>query len=404
MNGKSYIVIVAGEASGDRLGLEIIKGSSLNVKCFKGVGGHLMTSVGFESIISMNTISVNGFIEVFPVLPILKKIEKQLQVIIDNELCLGLILIDYPGFNMRLMNYAKSLNKKVCYLAPPQIWAWKEKRGQKFKDCLVGVFFDFEKDIYQKYGAIVEKIEHPALANFIGYRKISQSIFEAKVKCYNNRILLFPGSRISRIKDNLKLFLKLAKTFELQKPSNQEILEIIIVAPNLEIKQNIEKQLMSSKYSQFIEDIDGIIVFDELKEMIQKSNLTNHSSTFKNYALSIPGTNNLELTIMGIPIISLIKVDLLSYIWGRFFLSAKFFSLPNILLNKKIINEFLFCFDFQSNNLEVSKALDKLWYMADQSANVSQEFYKDIGLLEQSLKAQSLSSWMNKQIGAWLDV
>lgn len=404
MNGKSYIVIVAGEVSGDNLGSEIIKESSLDVKCFKGVGGHLMTSIGFESIISMDTISVNGFIEVFPVLPVLKKVEKQLQAIIDNELCLGLILIDYPGFNMRLMNYAKSLNKKVCYLAPPQIWAWKEKRGQKFKDCLVGVFFDFEKDIYQKYGAIVEKIEHPALANFIGYRKIAQSIFEAKVKCYNNRILLFPGSRKSRIKDNLKLFLKLAKTFESQKPSNQEILEIIIVAPNLEIKQNIEKQLMRSKYSQFIKDIDGIIVFDELKEIIQKSNLTNHSSIFKNYALSIPGTNNLELTIMGIPIISLIKVDLLSYIWGRFFLSAKFFSLPNILLNKKIINEFLFCFDFQSNNLEVSKALDKLWYMADQSANVSQEFYKDIGLLEQSLKAQSLSSWMNKQIGAWLDV
>jgi lipid-A-disaccharide synthase len=293
---------VAGEDSGDVIGKEIVQEILKDEFQAIGTGGSLMQNAGLKAIANFEDMAVNGFFDVLKKLPKLFFIKKKLQKLLQHENCKTLICIDYPGMNLPLMKLAKKINKPVFYIAPPKIWAWKRYRGKHFKNVNVGVFFDFEREIYEKFGANAIIIKHPCFSN----TKICEE--------FKNKILFLPGSRIGQVKRNLPKYMEIAKKYEYS----------LFVAPRKEVFDFLSKKL------------DGKF------PVVLKSD--NCSFSGAKAAVCMPGTAVLETFTAKVPTTAIVVVNPFTYIMGKLFFKTKYLTLPNIILDKEIVPEHIFIF------------------------------------------------------------
>jgi lipid-A-disaccharide synthase len=306
MNGQKdkYILIIAGEDSGDAIGSDVVK--IVLEKGFKalGTGGANMQNAGLKTVANFEDMAVNGIFDVLKKLPKLLKIKNTLQKFLKSENCEALICIDYPGMNLPLAKLAKKISKPVFYIAPPQIWAWRKNRGRHFKGINVGVFFEFEKKIYESFGANAILIKHPCLSN----TKICED--------FKGRVLFLPGSRLGQLKRNLKKYIELAETCE----------NALFVASRKELYDFLSKKL-NKKFPVILKE--------------PKSSFAGARA-----AICTPGTAILETYIAGVPTTAVATIDPITYIVGKLFLKTKYLSLPNIILDKEVIKEYIFvsCF------------------------------------------------------------
>ena len=168
LNSNS-ILIVAGEVSGDIQGgklVKAIKELSPGMK-ITGIGGDNMKSSGMELLHSVNEMSFLGFTEVIKHLPFARKVLNELIEWIEIERPKVVVLIDYPGFNIRLARKARKLGCKIIYYISPQIWAWGKDRIKtiaRLVDQMI-VVFPFEEELYRNAGVSVEFVGHPILEN-----------------------------------------------------------------------------------------------------------------------------------------------------------------------------------------------------------------------------------------------
>jgi lipid-A-disaccharide synthase len=303
MNGQNkteFILIVAGEDSGDIIGEEFLKG---NINAI-GTGGPLMQKAGLKVVANFEDMAVNGFFDVLKKLPKLFFIKKKLAKILRSKNCKYLICIDYPGMNLPLMKLAKKIGKPVFYIAPPQIWAWKKNRGKHFKDVNVGVFFPFEKEIYESFGAKAIQIKHPCLNN-------------AKIcEAFKDKVLFLPGSRLGQVKRNLKKYMEIAANTE----------NAVFVASRKELYDFLNRKLCG-KFPVILKE---------------------KGTSFKGAraAICMPGTAVLETFIASVPTTAVAVIDPLTYIIGKIFLKTKYLTLPNIILNKNVVKEYIFTYPF----------------------------------------------------------
>ncbi|MCL1967912.1 MAG: hypothetical protein FWF67_08500 [Fibromonadales bacterium] len=302
MMDKEYILCVAGEDSGDVLGKEIVEEIRRNGLQVIGTGGTLMKNAGLKDIANFEDMAVNGFFDVLKKLPKLLSIKKKLQETLKHENCKALVCIDYPGMNLPLMKLSKKMNKPVFYIAPPKIWAWKRYRGKYFKDVNVVVFFDFEKEIYEKFGAKATLIKHPCFSN----TKICEE--------FKGKILFLPGSRIGQVKRNLTRYMQIAKEYE----------HSLFVASRKEIFDFLSKKL-GGKFPVILKP-------------------DNCSFSGAKAAVCMPGTAVLETYSAGVPTIAVVVTDPFTYILGKLFLKTKYLTLPNIILGKEVVSEHIFIF------------------------------------------------------------
>ncbi|MDR2580903.1 MAG: hypothetical protein LBC85_07930 [Fibromonadaceae bacterium] len=294
---SEFFLITAGEDSGDILGEEIVKEVLNNNFEAIGTGGQRMQSAGLKSVANFETLAVNGIFDVFKKLPKLFAIKKTLQKKLKDENCKALICIDYPGMNLPLVKLAKKINKPIFYIAPPKIWAWKKNRGKHFKDVHVGVFFDFEKEIYESFGANVIFIKHPCLSN----TKICEE--------FKGKVLFLPGSRLGQLKRNLSKYIELAESTE----------NAAFVASRKELFDFLNKKL-NGKFPVILKE---------------------HGVSFAGAqtVVCMPGTAALESFIAGVPTTAVAVIDPITYIIGKFVLKTKYLTLPNIILQKEVIRE-----------------------------------------------------------------
>src|SRR6056300_1223565 len=150
------IFISAGDPSGDIHAANMMReliNLNPNVE-FIGIGGPKMQELGLKPIVEFNKINVVGFWEVIKKYRFFKKLESKAKSIILNNSIDLVLLIDYPGLNIRLSNFAKLNSKKVCYYIAPQLWAWGKNRAQKLADSVdkLLVVFPFEVDFFKQYG------------------------------------------------------------------------------------------------------------------------------------------------------------------------------------------------------------------------------------------------------------
>jgi lipid-A-disaccharide synthase len=259
-----------------------------------------MQSAGLRAVASLEDMAVNGFFDVLRKLPKLFFIKNRLAKMLRNKNCKALICIDYPGMNVPLMRLAKKIGKPVFYIAPPKIWAWKKYRGKYFKNVDVGVFFDFEKEIYEKFGANATIIKHPCFLN----TKICEE--------FKDKVLFLPGSRAWQVKRNLPKYVEIASKHE----------NAVFVAPRKKILAFLNKKL-GGKFPVILKPSDS-------------------SFAGASAAVCMPGTVALETFAANVPTTAVAVIDPLTFIIGKLFLKTKYLTLPNIILQKEVVQEYVF--------------------------------------------------------------
>ena len=314
MNKKKYnkIYIIAGENSGDNHGSLLMKEILLlqpNTK-FYGIGGKKMESIGLQSIENINKLAVLGFVEIirhlFFFYNLINKVMNHIMQINPHRI----ILIDYPGFNLRIAKYAKKIGIPVYWFIAPQIWAWKGNRiriMQKYIDKLF-VALPFELDYFKERGLETFYFGHPMLDIIQSKKQTDLHSTLAGTKL----IALLPGSRKQEIRKILPIMLGVLIHFPDYK--------FVIICTN-----NIKR----SFYENLIGDMNIELKFN-------KDILSSVSA-----AIVTSGTATLELAIYKIPQVVCYKLDFISFLLATIFARIKYISLVNILSDKYVVKELI---------------------------------------------------------------
>ena len=328
--------IIAGEASGDLHGSNLMKAliekdPSAEIRFW---GGDLMQQIGGTLVKHYRDLAFMGFAEVFMNL---REIFKNISVCKNDIQQFKpdvLILIDYPGFNMRIAEFAKKAGIKVHYYISPQIWAWKESRIKSIKrdvDAMY-VILPFEKDFYEiQHHFPVHFVGHPLIDAIADRTQIDENTFR-DIHQLNKKpiIALLPGSRKQEIKKMLSVMLNIVEKF----PDFQFV---IAGAPS----QDFEF------YEQFITKDNVKFVPNKTYDLLSVSYA----------AIVTSGTATLETALFKIPQIVCYKTSNISYQIGKRLVKLKFISLVNLIMDKEVVKE-LIQDDFNEQNLE--KELHKI--------------------------------------------
>ncbi|MBR0261698.1 MAG: lipid-A-disaccharide synthase [Selenomonadaceae bacterium] len=310
------IFFSAGEASGDVHGAGLareIKKISPAVELF-GLGGNLMESAGVKLVRNYKDYNVMGVVEVIKNLRKILKLLDDLTEIIRAEKPDLLVLIDYPDFNWRLAKRAKKLGVKILSYIPPSAWAWRKGRAKTcaaIADIFIAIF-PFELPVYEAAGAKIFFLGNPLVDTV----KPSMSKSEARkffsVKDSEQVILLMPGSRRQEIKLLLPPMLETVKLF----PDKKFFLPVADGIENLINTAELDIKLVNSARRYDLMQIADA-------------------------AIATSGTVVLEAALLNLPCVVLYKMAPLNFLIGKLLVDIKFFSLPNILVDEKILPELL---------------------------------------------------------------
>ncbi len=309
--------LVAGEASGDLHGANLIKAlkSRDNDAVFEYFGGDLMLAEGGTLKKHYAEMAFMGFLEV--VLN-LRKIAKNLADCKRDILAFNpdvVILIDFPGFNMRIAEFASKQNIKVFYYISPKVWAWNQKRVLKIKKYVNRMFciLPFEVDFYKKWGMEVDYIGNPLLDAVAAFTPDENFKKENSLSA-KPIIALLPGSRKQEIERVLPQMLAAAKLF----PNHQFL---IAGAPGFN----------KAYYQQFDIGEQTTILYHQTYNILACADA----------ALVTSGTATLETAIFKVPQVVLYKGNTISIAIARMLVSIKYISLVNLILNKKAVTELI---------------------------------------------------------------
>ncbi|MCK5579666.1 MAG: lipid-A-disaccharide synthase, partial [Candidatus Omnitrophica bacterium] len=209
-----HFIIIAGEASGDMHAAHLVTEiKKINPSItFSGLGGQNMQQAGVELYTDMTRLAVIGFIEVIKHYSEIKKIFNLTLKKVRDTNSDAVILVDYPGFNLRLARKLKKMNVKVIYYISPQVWAWKESRVKQIKKVVdqMLVLFSFEKEFYARHGMEVDLVGHP-LIDTVKADTSRENVLDA-VNFTSNKLTIgiLPGSRDKEIETLLPPMLEAA--------------------------------------------------------------------------------------------------------------------------------------------------------------------------------------------------
>ena len=316
--------IIAGEASGDLHGSNLVKelhklDANAKIRCW---GGDKMEAAGATVVKHYRDLAFMGFTEVIKNLPtILKNIKFCKKDILADKPDV-LILIDYPGFNLRIAKWAKLQGFKIVYYISPQVWAWKENRVKTIKECVdkMLVILPFEKDFYKKWNFEVEYVGHP-LVEVVDEFKAAignrQSLIEERKTNNENKeiIALLPGSRKQEILKKLPIMLEVSKHF----PQYQFI---VAKAPGLD--ENFYNELLSP--------------YTNVSSVLNQTYALLSSSKA---ALVTSGTATLETALFAVPEIICYKGNPVSYQIAKRLIKIKFIGLVNLIMDKEVVKELI---------------------------------------------------------------
>ena len=313
--------IIAGEASGDLHASNLMHELKILDKEaeFRVWGGNLMQQQGGQIVKHYKELAFMGFLEV---LMNIRKIKNNFELCRDDLLDFKpdiLILVDYPGFNLRMAKFAKENNILTYYYISPKIWAWKKSRARKIKKYIDKMFviFPFEKDFYKQYNYEVFYVGNP-LIDELKKKQTQQQNKESFLKKnnLNNRkiIALLAGSRMQELKYILPEMLKTINYF----PEYQFVLA---GAPGIE----------KNAYLPYIKNYPVKLIFNQTYDLLKHAHA----------AIVTSGTATLETAMFNVPQVVVYKLNGLVYEIGKYFIKPKYFSLVNIIMNKTVVQELL---------------------------------------------------------------
>lgn len=368
MSKKIYLV--AGEPSGDlaasRLAREIKK---IDPEiALMGIGGAKMASEGIPLLYRTDELAIIGLSDIFKHLKKIKEMFASFVAKVEEEKPDLVILIDYPGFNLRLAKELKKRGVKIIYYVSPQVWAWGKWRINRIKEYVdkMLVLFKFEAELYEKAGIPVEFVGHPLLD--IAKPSCDKDTIREKLKFDKNKktITLLAGSRQREIDALLPVMVQASR--KLYKKS-KDIQFIAVRSYNLD-KEIFERYLKELDAPYCIVENTG----SELYDCLSVSDL----------AIAASGTVTLECAIMNVPVIITYKVSLFNAIVMKPFIRVSSIGLVNILAGKKIVPELL-QFDLTADN--VFREVDKILF----EPGISDSIKKELALVKESLGEEGAS-------------
>jgi len=325
------LYIIAGEASGDLHGSNLIKAmyqkdDTIEIRAW---GGDKMEEAGATLVKHFRDLAFMGFAEVIMNLrTILKNIKFCKEDILKFKPD-ALILIDYPGFNLRIANWAHEQGIKVFYYISPQIWAWKKNRVFKIKKNVDKMFviLPFEKDFYKQYDMDVEFVGHPLMDEIEDFKKTAPTFGEFTQK--NNLsskpiIAVIPGSRKQEISKILP-----------------EMVHLISKFPDYQFLVGAAPSIDDSFYKTYLKGENIALIRDQTYSLFNLATA----------GMVASGTATLEAAIFGLPEVVCYKGNALSITIARSIIKVKYISLVNLIMDKEIVTE-LIQNDLTTKNLE----------------------------------------------------
>lgn len=352
------IAIVAGEHSGDVLGVGLIE--SLKEKYpdahFYGIGGPKMLAAGFESLYPMHRLSVFGLFEVLKHLPGLLRLRSALtDTLLQNkpDVFIG---IDAPDFNLKLERTLHEHGIKTIHYVSPTVWAWRPKRIKKLIGSLDALLciFPFEKTYFKDKQVPAYYIGHP-LADKLGRIKRSKNPrLQFELSEQDTVLALMPGSRLGEIERHASVFIQAAKQCEKHFPD----LKVIVPMPD-----ERTKEAFNQCYQKLGLSLNILVSVTSSDEIILASDAV----------LVASGTATLEIMLLNKPMVVAYKLSSLTAWVIRTFslLKIEFVSMPNLIANKQVVSEFLQ--EYAEPN-KLSKELIPLLSNSDTAHNMLTQF------------------------------
>ena len=317
------VYLVAGEASGDRLAADLLRELKKNPKLRAyGVGGPMLKAAGQEQSLDLAKHAVVGLTDVLKNLPKFLKIFREVKHEIAEVNPDVVILVDYPGFNLRL---AKALHGQrnapaIVYYVSPQVWAWKAGRAKLMERILdrLLVIFPFEVDWFAKHAPKLKTkwVGHPLADRWIAQAKEGP---KDEIPC----VALLPGSRAKEIAKHWPVLLQTAQRIVRE----QKNVSFITLATDHEMRQKLEEEWARQPMSGVSLDI---LAGQSLTQLTRCS-----------LAIVASGTATLECAMAGLPMLVIYKTSWLTYWLGRFLIQLPYLSMVNVLAGEKVVPEFL---------------------------------------------------------------
>ena len=314
--------IIAGEASGDLHGSNLIKelhklDTAAAIRCW---GGDKMEAAGATLVKHYRDLAFMGFVEVI----------KNLRTIFKNiDFCKEditaykpdvLVLIDYPGFNLRIAKWAKQQGLKVIYYISPQVWAWKESRVKGIKASVdkMLVILPFEKEFYKKWNYEVEYVGHPLVEVVDGWPLTvdrNKPLLTNNGQQTTNIVALLPGSRKQEILKKLPVMLEVSNHF----PDHQFV---VAKAPGLD--ENFYNELLAP-----YKNVSWVV--NQTYQLLSQAKA----------ALVTSGTATLETALFGVPEVICYKGNAISYQIAKRLIKIKYICLVNLIMDKEVVKELI---------------------------------------------------------------
>jgi lipid-A-disaccharide synthase len=313
------IWIVAGETSGDGYGARLaheMRALCPDV-CLKGMGGPAMREAGVEIMVDSSELGVMGLVEVFKILRRIIGIFRGLVKRASEERPDTVVLIDYPGFNLRLARKLHALGIRVVYYVSPQVWAWKKGRIPKIAATVdrLMVIFPFEPAVYEGTGLDVQFVGHPLLEILAEER-------DATITRDPNTMLLLPGSRRGEIDHLLPTIAATACLLAKERPH----LRFVMPLPRQSIADYASRCLEALPNRPEIE-----IEIGNARHWMQQAGT----------GLATSGTVTVEAAILGLPLVSVYRVHPLTYLLAAVIIRLPYFTMVNLIAGRQLFPELL---------------------------------------------------------------
>ncbi len=318
--------LIAGERSGDLHGSHLIRelkscDAKASIRCW---GGDQMKQAGGDLVVHYKHLSFMGIWEVFKnLLTIRRYLEKCKQDILHYKPDV-VVLIDYPGFNLRIAEFAHKQGFKTCYFISPKLWAWNQKRAHKVKQYVHRMFciLPFERQFYQKYDYQVDYVGNPLIEPITRFK--TPVDFKQGLNTNGRPVIaILPGSRRQEIESMLHLMLQLVTEFTDYK--------FVVAAVD---------NLPEHYYQPALDHPDVAVVTNQAYELLSVAGA----------AVVTSGTASLETALFNVPQIVCYKTSWLTYWTGRMLIKVPYLSLVNLIAEKLVVPE-LIQGDYTKNNL-----------------------------------------------------
>jgi lipid-A-disaccharide synthase len=328
----SRIFLVAGEISGDAHGARLVTALKQHAPEIRleGIGGPKMEQAGMELHHDLASQGIMGYVEVIKSLGLIRRLFNETLDRFRRTPPDVLVLIDYPGFNLRLAKKAHEMGIKVVYYISPQVWAWKKGRIHTLNQCVdkMLVILPFEKQIYDEVGLDCTFVGHPLLES------ISEKPIKGTFSQHEMLIGLLPGSRELEIRLLMPVMLDLAEEIRKDYPHAH------FVSPAVDDERARQIQQLAGSFPLEI-------VQDEFYEILSAAR----------FVLVASGTATVEATLFEVPMAVLYKMNRINYWLARLLVDIDAISLVNILAQKHIVPEFIQNEASVENILPIAKTL-----------------------------------------------